>query len=118
MYLAAYMYLYADAALCLWSVHVNYYRLEKQVRDVVHKAFWDKLREEINQEPPVFSQAMSLIEEVKEVIIADPVVSKLYVICKSVNEYSDNVIVFVQINFKFSGNRPFNVFFQLLTWTR
>lgn len=40
--------------------------LEKQVRDVVHKAFWDKLREELNQEPPVFSQAMSLIEEVKE----------------------------------------------------
>ena len=109
MYLAAYMYLYADAALCLWSLHVNYYRLEKQVRDVVHKAFWDKLREELNQEPPVFSQAMSLIEEVKEVIIADPVVSKLYMY---------NVIVFVQINFQFSGNRPFNFFFQLLTWTR
>ena len=60
------------------SCQYYYYRLEKQVRDVVHKAFWDKLREELNQEPPVFSQAMSLIEEVKEVIIADPVVSKLY----------------------------------------
>ena len=60
------------------SYQYYYYRLEKQVRDVVHKAFWDKLREELNQEPPVFSQAMSLIEEVKEVIIADPVVSKPY----------------------------------------
>jgi len=40
--------------------------LEKQVRDVVHKAFWDKLREELNQDPPIFSQALSLIEEVKE----------------------------------------------------
>lgn len=60
------------------SCQYYYYRLEKQVRDVVHKAFWDKLREELNQEPPVFSQAMSLIEEVKEVIIADPVVSKPY----------------------------------------
>ena len=55
---------------------------------------------------------MSLIEEVKEVIIADPVVSKLYM------SFADNVIVSLQINFKFSGNRPFNVFFQLLTWTR
>ncbi|KAL9985001.1 hypothetical protein ACROYT_G007352 [Oculina patagonica] len=40
--------------------------LEKQVRDVVHKAFWDKLREELKQEPPVFNQALSLIQEVKE----------------------------------------------------
>ena len=44
-----------------------YFRLEKQVRDVVHKAFWDKLREELSQDPPVFRQALSLIQEVKEV---------------------------------------------------
>lgn len=44
-----------------------YFSLEKQVRDVVHKAFWDKLREELSQDPPVFSQALSLIQEVKEV---------------------------------------------------
>lgn len=118
MYLAAYTYLYADTALCLWSLHVNHCRLEKQVRDVVHKAFWDKLREELKQEPPVFSQAMALIEEVKEVITADPVVSKLNVICKSVNKYSNNVTVSLQINFKFSGNRPFDVFFQVMIWTR
>lgn len=48
-----------------------YFRLEKQVRDVVHKAFWDKLREELNQDPPVFSQALSLIQEVKEVSLLD-----------------------------------------------
>lgn len=40
--------------------------LEKQVRDVVHKAFWDKLREELNQKPPVFNQALSLLQELKE----------------------------------------------------
>ena len=48
-----------------------YFRLEKQVRDVVHKAFWDKLREELNQDPPVFSQALSLIQEVQEVCLLD-----------------------------------------------
>jgi len=46
---------------------LHFFRLEKQVRDVVHKAFWDKLREELNQDPPLFSQALSLIKEVKEV---------------------------------------------------
>ncbi|KAJ7383614.1 T-complex protein 11 [Desmophyllum pertusum] len=43
--------------------------LERQVRDVIHKAFWDKLREELNQKPAVFSQALSLIKEVKENMI-------------------------------------------------
>lgn len=52
---------------CQYSNKVCYSRLEKQVRDVVHKAFWDKLHEELNQDPPVFNQALSLIEEVKEV---------------------------------------------------
>lgn len=54
-------------SLCSWI----YFRLEKQVRDVVHKAFWDKLHEELNQDPPVFSQALSLIQEVKEVCLLD-----------------------------------------------
>ena len=49
--------------VCLFFVS----RLERQVRDVVHKAFWDKLREEISQEPPVYNQALSLLQELKEV---------------------------------------------------
>ena len=113
MYLAAYMYLYADAALCLWSLHVNYYRLEKQVRDVVHKAFWDKLREELNQEPPVFSQAMSLIEEVKEVIIADPVVSKLYMSFARVSMNIQIMLLFLyKLIFNSLGIDPSTFFFN------
>ena len=77
------------------SCQYYYYRLEKQVRDVVHKAFWDKLREELNQEPPVFSQAMSLIEEVKEVIIADPVVSKLYMLFARVSMNIQIMLLFL-----------------------
>ena len=41
--------------------------MEKRVRDVVHKAFWDKLEEELSHDPPVFNQALSLMGEVKEV---------------------------------------------------
>lgn len=44
--------------------------LERQVRDVVHKAFWDKLQEELNQKPPVFNQALSLLQELKENILS------------------------------------------------
>lgn len=44
--------------------------LEKRVRDVVHKAFWDKLGEELSHDPPVFNQALSLMGEVKENILS------------------------------------------------
>lgn len=41
--------------------------IEKHVRDIVHKAFWDKLSEELNEKPPNYNQTMSLISELKEV---------------------------------------------------
>ena len=42
--------------------------IEKQVREVMHKAFWDALEAKLNEDPPDFSHALVLIEEVKEVI--------------------------------------------------
>jgi hypothetical protein len=41
--------------------------IEKQVRDVMHKAFWDALEAKLSQDPPDFSHALILIQEVKEV---------------------------------------------------
>lgn len=32
---------------------------------IVHKAFWDLLRAELDEDPPNFTRAMSLIEDVK-----------------------------------------------------
>ncbi|XP_076467122.1 T-complex protein 11-like protein 1 [Babylonia areolata] len=43
--------------------------IEKQVRDVMHKAFWDSLESKLAQDPPDFSHALVLIEEVKEVLL-------------------------------------------------
>ncbi|XP_076043222.1 T-complex protein 11-like protein 1 isoform X2 [Oratosquilla oratoria] len=40
--------------------------MEKQVRDVMHKAFWDHLREQLRQDPPSFEQALVLIQEVRD----------------------------------------------------
>jgi len=39
----------------------------KQVKDTMHKAFWELLREQINSDPPVYSQAMILLAEIREV---------------------------------------------------
>ena len=41
--------------------------MEKQVKDIMHKAFWDVFQERITEDPPDYSQAVVLIREVKEV---------------------------------------------------
>ena len=46
---------------------VLFYSIEKQVKDMVHRAFWDAFQEKISEDPPDFSQAIVLIQEVKEV---------------------------------------------------
>ncbi|XP_003243699.1 T-complex protein 11-like protein 1 [Acyrthosiphon pisum] len=39
--------------------------LMKQVKDTMHKAFWELLREQLNSDPPVYSQAMILLSEIQ-----------------------------------------------------
>lgn len=41
----------------------------KQVKDTMHKAFWDLLRTEITSDPPEYTQAMVLLAEIREVCI-------------------------------------------------
>lgn len=43
--------------------------LEKQVKEVMQKAFWDVLQAQISEDPPVFDQALALLREVKEGIL-------------------------------------------------
>jgi len=38
---------------------------EAHIRKVVHRAFWDVLKAELAEEPPVFNQALSLLNEVR-----------------------------------------------------
>ena len=38
---------------------------ELQVKKIVHQAFWDVLKSELAEEPPVFNRALSLLEEVR-----------------------------------------------------
>lgn len=41
--------------------------LKKQVKETMHKIFWDLLREQLNSDPPEYSQALTLLTEIREV---------------------------------------------------
>ncbi|XP_041352522.1 T-complex protein 11-like protein 1 [Gigantopelta aegis] len=43
---------------------------QKQVSDIVHKAFWDCLKVKLAEDPPDYSQALELIKEVKQVVFS------------------------------------------------
>lgn len=44
-----------------------YNSLEKRVRDIVHKAFWDCLETQLKENPPSYDHAIKLVGEIKEV---------------------------------------------------
>ncbi|XP_061617631.1 T-complex protein 11-like protein 2 [Phyllopteryx taeniolatus] len=44
--------------------------LWKMVRDNVHKAFWDILESELNDDPPEYQQAIKLLEEIREILLS------------------------------------------------
>ncbi|TDG96638.1 hypothetical protein EPR50_G00230840 [Perca flavescens] len=44
--------------------------LWKIVRDIVHKAFWDILESELNDDPPEYGQAIRLLEEIREILLS------------------------------------------------
>ncbi|XP_073460571.1 T-complex protein 11-like protein 1 [Aquarana catesbeiana] len=44
--------------------------LERTVRDIVHKAFWDCLEAQFNEDPPVYDHAIILMGEIKEILLS------------------------------------------------
>lgn len=44
--------------------------LWRAVRDNVHKAFWDILESELNDDPPQYGQAIRLLEEIREILLS------------------------------------------------
>ncbi|NXT00035.1 T11L1 protein, partial [Jacana jacana] len=44
--------------------------LEKKVRDIVHKAFWDSLESQLKEDPPTYDHAIKLLEEIKESLLS------------------------------------------------
>ncbi|NP_001120578.1 T-complex protein 11-like protein 2 [Xenopus tropicalis] len=44
--------------------------LEGRVKQIVHKAFWDCLESELNQDPPQYDYAIKLFDEIKEILLS------------------------------------------------
>ncbi|KAJ8007182.1 hypothetical protein DPEC_G00114880 [Dallia pectoralis] len=50
--------------------HLPQNSLVKQVKDIVHKAFWDSLDSELNDNPPEYKHAIKLLEEIREILLS------------------------------------------------
>ncbi|XP_028586186.2 T-complex protein 11-like protein 1 [Podarcis muralis] len=44
--------------------------LERRVRDIVHKAFWDCLETQLKEDPPSYDHAIKLVGEIKETLLS------------------------------------------------
>ncbi|XP_059874647.1 T-complex protein 11-like protein 1 isoform X4 [Delphinus delphis] len=44
--------------------------LEKKVKDIVHKAFWDCLSVQLCEDPPTYDRAIKLVGEIKETLLS------------------------------------------------
>ncbi|KAI7812102.1 T-complex protein 11-like protein 1 [Triplophysa rosa] len=44
--------------------------LEKQVKEIMHKAFWDCLAAELSENPPSYSHAIKLVGDIKETLLS------------------------------------------------
>ncbi|XP_030070917.1 T-complex protein 11-like protein 2 isoform X1 [Microcaecilia unicolor] len=44
--------------------------VESRVKEIVHKAFWDSLESELNEDPPEYEHAIKLFEEIKEILLS------------------------------------------------
>ncbi|MBN3276141.1 T11L2 protein, partial [Polyodon spathula] len=44
--------------------------LERKVKEIVHKAFWDRLEAELNEDPPKYEYAIRLVGEIKEILLS------------------------------------------------
>ncbi|XP_018576855.1 T-complex protein 11-like protein 1 [Anoplophora glabripennis] len=44
--------------------------IQKMIKETMHKAFWDVLREQLAEDPPNYAQAFNLLEEIKQGLFA------------------------------------------------
>lgn len=62
--LDSYIYIYNIAFVFLFFL---VFSLEKRVKEIVHKAFWDCLSVQLSEDPPTYDHAIKLVGEIKEV---------------------------------------------------
>lgn len=47
--------------------NTHLYSLERRVKEIMHKAFWDCLEAQMKEDPPTYGHAIKLLAEIKEV---------------------------------------------------
>lgn len=57
--------------------------LEKKIKTILHDAFWDLLREQLNSDPPSYDQAIVLLGDIKEVTYSNAL--HTFILSKSTN---------------------------------
>ncbi|NXC39927.1 TCP11 protein, partial [Penelope pileata] len=59
-----------NADFKLQMVNFPPYSLENRVKETLHKAFWDSLKKQISATPPDYTQAIQLLQEIKEGLLS------------------------------------------------
>ncbi|XP_066481288.1 T-complex protein 11 homolog [Tiliqua scincoides] len=54
----------------LQEVNLSPDSLEGRVKETLHKAFWDSLREQLSKTPPDYSHVIKLLQEIKETLLS------------------------------------------------
>lgn len=49
---------------------VQPFSIQKKIKEITHQAFWDLLKEELEEDPPQYERALTLLEEIKEWLLA------------------------------------------------
>eukprot|EP00076_Gallus_gallus_P034103 XP_024999641.1 T-complex protein 11 homolog isoform X4 [Gallus gallus] len=58
-----------NADLKVHMVNFPPHSLENRVKETLHKAFWDRLKKQISASPPDYTQAIQLLQEIKEALL-------------------------------------------------
>uniref|UniRef100_A0A8C3R9P5 T-complex 11 like 2 n=1 Tax=Cyanoderma ruficeps TaxID=181631 RepID=A0A8C3R9P5_9PASS len=59
-----------NASFCIKHEDYPQNSLAGTVKQIVHKAFWDHLESELNEDPPEYKHAIKLFEEIKEILLS------------------------------------------------
>ncbi|NWU98264.1 T11L2 protein, partial [Upupa epops] len=59
-----------NANFCIKHQDFPQNSLAGTVKQIVHKAFWDHLESELNEDPPEYEHAIKLFEEIKEILLS------------------------------------------------
>lgn len=71
------------------SPKANLKRFEKEIKEIVHRAFWDCLRAGIESDPPSYTHAFILLQEIKETLLALLPQNRTTSIHQRIEEYMD-----------------------------